>query len=213
MLRSTVRLDLDSDYVLNDVTNEFDRPMVVTREEVHDDGTLTFVAEVPDARDEIAARLEESDAVERVGTIGESTLLVRKRSCGAIPIIRAQNGMLCGIDRAFGTERVFEVLTFSREDIRAIVEDLGTLGRARIEKLARVPDRPAGLSERQQEVVETALEAGYYDWPRDADAEAVADVLGVTHPTFLEHLRKAEKKLLTQALNAPGTDAFERLSG
>ncbi len=208
MIRSTIRLDLDSDYVLNDVTSEFDRPIVVTNEEVHEDDTLTFVAELPEKRDEIAARLEESSAVQRVGTIGESTLLARKRSCGAIPIVRKYNGMLCGVDRAFGTERVFDVLTFSREDVRDIVEDLETLGRARVEKLSRVPDRPAGLSKRQLEAVETALEAGYYDWPRGADAEAVATRLDVTHPTFLEHLRKAEKKLLSNALASPSGESF-----
>jgi len=208
MIRSTIRLDLDSDYVLNDVTNEFDQPIVVTNEEVHDDGTLTFVAEIPDKRDEFATRLEESSAVERVGVIGDSTLLVRKRSCGAIPIVRKHNGMLCGLDRAFGTERVFDVLTFSRTDVREIITELDTLGQARVEKLSRVPDRPAGLSKRQLEVVEAALNAGYYDWPRGADAETVASQLDITHPTFLEHLRKAEKKLLSNALTAPSGESF-----
>lgn len=208
MIRSTIRLDLDSDYVLNDVTNEFDQPIVVTNEEVHDDGTLTFVAEIPDKRDEFATRLEESSAVERVGVIGDSTLLVRKRSCGAIPIVRKHNGMLCGLDRAYGTERVFDVLTFSRTDVREIITELDTLGQARVEKLSRVPDRPAGLSKRQLEVVEAALNAGYYDWPRGADAETVASQLDITHPTFLEHLRKAEKKLLSNALTAPSGESF-----
>ncbi|MWV65098.1 bacterio-opsin activator [Halorubrum sp. JWXQ-INN 858] len=210
MLRTTIRLDLDSDYVLNDVTREFDRPIVVTHEEVHDDGTLTFVAEVPEQRDEIAARLAESSAVERVGTAGETTLFVRKRSCGAIPVIRRHNGMLHGVDRALGTERVFDVLAFSRADIRDIVEGLEAIGTPHVEKLSRVPDRPSGLSRRQQEAVETAIEAGYYDWPRGADAETVASELGITHPTFLEHLRKAEKKLLTRALAAPAADESER---
>lgn len=209
MLRSTVRLDLDSDYVLEDVTREFDVPFVVTREEIHEDGTLTFVAEMPEHRDEIAARLRESDAVRRVGTVGDATILVRKRSCGAIGIIRKHNGMLVGIDRAFGTERVFDVMAFSREDIKRIVDELGELGTAHVERLARVPDRPAGLSKRQYEVVEAALEAGYYDWPRESDAESVADQLGITHPTFLEHLRKAEKKLLERAVNGRPTDPLD----
>ncbi len=211
MLRTTIRLDLDSDYVLNDVTLEFDRPLVVTREEVHQDGTLTFVAEVPEKRDEMAERLAESDAVDRVGTIGESTLLVRKRSCGAIPLIRRHNGMLCGLDRALGTERVFDVLTFSREDVRRIVDGLETLGTPHVERLSSVPERPAGLSKRQLESIETAIDAGYYDWPREADAETVAAELGIAHSTFLEHLRKAEKKLLTNALGSPTADPFDRL--
>ena len=201
MLRSTIRLDLHSDFVLNDVTREFDSPFIVTHEEVHDDDTLTFVAEVTEQRDEIAARLAEYPEVMRVGSMGESMIVVRKRSCGAIPIIRRHNGFLCGVDRAFGTERVFDVLTFGREDIQSIAADLEQLGVVSIERLVAVDERPADLSSRQLEVIQTALEAGYFDWPRGAEAADIAAALDITHPTFLEHLRKAEKKLLTQALS------------
>lgn len=212
MLRSTVRLDLDSDYVLNDVTQEFDVSFNVTREEIHDDGTLTFVAEIPDHRDEIATQLAECNAVRRVGTVGESTILVRKQASGAIAIIRKHNGVLVGIDRAFGTERIFDVMVFSRKDIRGIVDELEQLGSVQIERLVQVPDQPAGLSERQHEVVKAALEAGYYDWPRKAEAKEIAEKLDITHPTFLEHLRKAEKKLIEQALNSRSQQLFNELS-
>lgn len=200
MLRSTVHLDFDSDYILSDLTREYETPLVATRETVHGDDTLTFIAEVMRARDEIASRLEESDAVLQVGKIGESMILVRKRSCGATPIIREHNGILHGIDCAYGTERVFDIMTFNREDVRKIVDNLDEIGTAKLERIVQVPDRPAGISKRQQEVVKAAVEAGYYDWPREADAEEIADQLGITHPTFLEHLRKAEKKLITSAL-------------
>lgn len=61
------------------------------------------------------------------------------------------------------------------------------------------------LSERQSEVIDAALEAGYYEWPRERDAQTIAEDLGITHPTFLEHLRKAERTLLTDALSHGGT--------
>lgn len=201
MLQSTIRLDLNTDFVLNDVTREFDSPFIVTHEEVHDDDTLTFVAEVTEDRDEIAARLEEFPEVVRVGTMGEAAIVVRKRSCGAIPVIRRHNGFLCGVDRAFGTERIFDVLTFTREDVQAISADLEELGVVTIERLVDVGERPADLSSRQLEVIQTALEAGYFDWPRNAEAADIAADLDITHPTFLEHLRKAERKLLEQALS------------
>lgn len=208
MLRSTIRLDLRSDHVLSDVTTEFDTPLVATREEVYDDDTLTFVAEVEHDRDAIAEAFETSPAVTQVGTVGKHTLVVRKRSSGAIPVIRSHDGMLCGVDRAFGTERVFDVMAFSREDIRAIVDDLNELGRTQIERLADVRNRPAGLSQRQYDAVEAALVTGYYDWPREATAEAVAETMGVAHSTFLEHLRKAEKKLLERALLSDPAESF-----
>lgn len=53
------------------------------------------------------------------------------------------------------------------------------------------------LTDRQREVLETAYHAGFFDWPRGSSAEDVADLLEVTPPTFHEHIRRAEAKLLT----------------
>lgn len=52
------------------------------------------------------------------------------------------------------------------------------------------------LSERQREVMELARERGYYEWPRETNASELADELGVSKTTFLEHLRKAESKVI-----------------
>lgn len=54
----------------------------------------------------------------------------------------------------------------------------------------------SGLSERQREVLELARRQGYYAWPRGTSATELADELGVAKATVLEHLRKAESKLL-----------------
>lgn len=52
------------------------------------------------------------------------------------------------------------------------------------------------LTDRQREVLETAYHAGFFEWPRNSSAEEVAELLEVTPPTFHEHLRRAERKLL-----------------
>ncbi len=58
-------------------------------------------------------------------------------------------------------------------------------------------DRPAGrLSPRQREAFRLARDRGYYGYPRGTSARALADELDVSKSTFLEHLRKAEAKLL-----------------
>jgi hypothetical protein len=56
------------------------------------------------------------------------------------------------------------------------------------------------LSQRQRECLFEARDAGYYRWPRDLSAEAVADDVGLSGPTFLEHLRKGEQKILHATL-------------
>lgn len=53
------------------------------------------------------------------------------------------------------------------------------------------------LTDRQLEVVQTAYNAGYYDWPREASGKDVAEDLGITSATFSEHIHTAERKLLT----------------
>lgn len=54
------------------------------------------------------------------------------------------------------------------------------------------------LSERQREAFELARREGYYTWPRETSVSELAEEIDVTKTTLLEHLRKAEAKLLGQ---------------
>jgi hypothetical protein len=52
------------------------------------------------------------------------------------------------------------------------------------------------LTDRQRDVVETAVELGYYDIPRSASQEDVAAELDCAPSTVAEHLRKSEARTL-----------------
>ncbi|SDQ56027.1 PAS domain S-box protein [Halopelagius longus] len=56
------------------------------------------------------------------------------------------------------------------------------------------------LTERQRNALETAYYSGFFEWPRESSGEAVAESLGVSAPTFHQHLRKAEKTLFRRLL-------------
>ncbi len=56
--------------------------------------------------------------------------------------------------------------------------------------------RTDNLSERQREVFELARQRGYYEWPRGVTATELAEEVGISKTTLLEHIRKAEAKLL-----------------
>jgi predicted DNA binding protein len=56
------------------------------------------------------------------------------------------------------------------------------------------------LTDRQREVVEAAVEVGYYDNPRRATHEDVAERLDCTASTAGEHLRKAEAKIMPRTV-------------
>jgi PAS domain S-box-containing protein len=60
--------------------------------------------------------------------------------------------------------------------------------------VAALADR---LTDRQQTALEVSYRSGYFEWPRDATGEEVADALDVSPSTFHQHLRAAERKVLT----------------
>ncbi len=59
------------------------------------------------------------------------------------------------------------------------------------------------LTDRQQEVLDAAHEAGYYHWPREATAGDLATVLDISEPTLHKHLRAAERKLVAALFTCP----------
>lgn len=59
------------------------------------------------------------------------------------------------------------------------------------------------LSPRQREAVEAALTLGYYETPRRATHEDVADRLECAPSTASDHLRRAEAKLVRGSVGAP----------
>lgn len=57
-----------------------------------------------------------------------------------------------------------------------------------------------GLSGKQLHIIKTALDSGYYDCPRQIDSRGLARKVGIAQSTLLEHLRKAQFKILRAAL-------------
>lgn len=80
-----------------------------------------------------------------------------------------------------------------RQEMDADIDVLGTKS-ASTEPTGTVEG--SKLTERQREVLELARRQGYYAWPRGTSASELAAELNVTKATVLEHLRKAEAKLL-----------------
>jgi len=62
------------------------------------------------------------------------------------------------------------------------------------------------LTDRQQEVIETAYHAGYFEWPHATSSESVAELLGITQPTFAEHFWTAQRRIIRLLLDSDKTD-------
>ncbi|WP_137283641.1 bacterio-opsin activator domain-containing protein [Halorussus salinisoli] len=52
------------------------------------------------------------------------------------------------------------------------------------------------LTDAQRTALRASYFAGYYEWPRDSTAEDIAASLGISSPTFHQHIRKAQRELL-----------------
>ncbi|MDG5819495.1 helix-turn-helix domain-containing protein [Natronococcus sp. A-GB7] len=62
-------------------------------------------------------------------------------------------------------------------------------------------DKPIdSLTDRQQEVMQTAFDMGYYEVPREVSTEDVAAELDLDPSTVAEHLQRAERNALAQLL-------------
>ncbi|WP_276414115.1 PAS domain S-box protein [Haloarcula halobia] len=85
------------------------------------------------------------------------------------------------------------------ERIRDVSPSLALTAQRQHQRQDRTPSElneqvRTALTDRQLEVVRTALSAGYFEWPREHDGSEVATRLNITQPTFNKHLRLAEQQ-------------------
>lgn len=87
-------------------------------------------------------------------------------------------------------EMLRQALAEVPDDVQISVEQVGQYSPDRRDMLSMLTDR-------QLEVFETAVELGYYEIPRRATHEDIADALECAPSTVDEHLRKAESRVLS----------------
>ncbi|OYR79587.1 hypothetical protein DJ72_13860, partial [Halorubrum distributum] len=56
------------------------------------------------------------------------------------------------------------------------------------------------ITSRQEEILETAVDLGYYREPRQASLEDISEVVGITPGTVGEHLRKVEERVFNEII-------------
>ncbi|MHB9287610.1 bacterio-opsin activator domain-containing protein [Halobacteriales archaeon Cl-PHB] len=89
--------------------------------------------------------------------------------------------------------------------VRSAVPEASLLSRTEVDRTPTAPGTPGGvlgeLTDRQAEALSVAYRAGYFEWPRQSTAEAVAETLEVAPPTLHAHLRKAQQQVLRALLD------------
>lgn len=114
-------------------------------------------------------------------------------------VLAVENGSLTIGAYADSRETLGEVMETVREKAAAVrLERLTTANTTDVDD----PNRPEAvddisLTEKQREAVQTAVEMGYYETPRNASLQDLADRAGVTKSAFSQRLNAVETKLVT----------------
>ncbi len=90
----------------------------------------------------------------------------------------------------------WHIVAPTREELQEVVASLDRCADIAYIRNAGDAGPEAGLTERQVKTLKMAVDMGYFDTPRRASIKDVAGKLGVSPSTAVEHLRKAEKKVL-----------------
>lgn len=187
--------------VLSELAREYDAHFDIEIEELHDE-KVTFVLTSTEHTDAFECRLRSTETVHNVDRLANERLLVTKRSCGAYDAVCRNHGVLRrNPNQISASQRRYNVLVFQHEDLRAIVRDFQEIGTVTLGKLTEVGTTASTLTDRQREILQYALESGYFEWPREKTAAQLASDFDISRATFLEHLRKAERKVLTDAID------------
>jgi predicted DNA binding protein len=201
MYEATLHLRLEGECVLSKLASKAGETIDIEVLELHDE-LVTFIIQAEGCATDYYETLSNADHIKNVELLGDEAVLVTKPSCGAYPAIHRNNGVLRRQNRVDKRSRIYHVLAFQHEDMTNIIKDFRSFGTVTIDSLSEFPGTDPALTDRQQEVIETALEAGYFEWPREISSEELAAKLEITRGTFLEHLRKGERKLLSGAVDS-----------
>ncbi len=157
--------------------------------------------------DGIIPFLEEHSTIERVEVLDRTsltlTLLVSGRSEQSIirTISDANAFILKPVHLTVG-EEVWTIGLAQRDAAKEIVDNLMTVGKVDVSSLTRDEFQTLKLTKSQRSAIDLANAMGYYEFPRKASPAEVAKKLGVSKSTLLEHLHKAESRVIAAYLES-----------
>lgn len=166
-----------------------------------EDGTCLEEVEIRgDVPDDLVENLTSLDSVNRIETLDSQPdrLVVRivGDGCGLAEATR-ETGVAPSVP--FPVERDGDAwsVTAPPDRIESFLEALEDR-QVEVETVYAGPDRDDGrslLTERQQEILDAAVEHGFYDYPREITLTELADELGVVKSTLSEALVMIETKV------------------
>ena len=213
---ATIEITRPQDCPIADVSTVVETPVDGVVRSARRSETGTIVEEFSIDADEIdlIEDLEDDHDLTRIHSTGPEAIYRFERECReacACDLVELSGTPVSSIKATDGTLSL-SVRTIDVESIAAIVDELrNRYDSVVVRELTQSPavsrsdpivvDRGV-LTDRQREVLATAYEMGYYEYPKRANASDVAEALEISRSTFTEHLGAAQTKLLRSLLES-----------
>lgn len=106
--------------------------------------------------------------------------------------------------RATDDRRVYSAIV-DQENLKKLLSALKLIGEIEKTTYRKASYSAHGvltcLTPRQKEVLIAAKRSGYYDYPRKINGEGLGHILGISKAVTIEHLRKAENRIMREVLS------------
>lgn len=163
---------------------------------------VALVELVGPALDEVLAEMDAFDAVTDLEVLhrGDARVLVQLETTLPFLLRPVQDsGIPLELPFDIVEGRAAWELTASRDRLSALADQLDAFGiRFDVERIRDDVAPGRVLTDRQQDLVEVAIDRGYYDTPRTCTLTELADGLGLAVSTCSEILHRAEGRLVKQ---------------
>lgn len=174
------------------------------------EGVIQYVS-VPDetafSADVIEAAIAAHPNVDSVTRIADEPPRYQVVVSAAVPeAIIAERGIAVQETRITNAGATLSVVIPRDREIRPLLDTLEeTFGENTLDAIVEDDQRPssedssgADLTEKQAIALEAAYHGGYFERTRKRSATEIAESLGISHSTYLQHLRVAQQKIFTQ---------------
>jgi predicted DNA binding protein len=208
----TVLVKADGGSALHPLGSELTDEPSIERRAIHHvellaDGTVLLLAEASGSQDRYRQIMEDSPYVLDYLTAGDDRWLAVSQFEPTDTVRRAlelQRESLLVVDTPIrftsedhleitylGTDETFRELSDYVDEIDSMAVEILNMGEYETDRSSF--DRL--LTARQEEVLEVAVERGYYSEPREASLAEISEVVEIAPGTVGEHLRKVEERV------------------
>lgn len=203
MPQATLRVDIPEMIWIGQLTRAHPEATFRVLTALPDEGSGVALAEItaPDP-DEVMADMEAYDEIVSLDVLGQpgSTTVVQFETSQPLLLMALQeSGALLNLPFEIQDGQAHWSVSATHDRLSDLGEQLEAMGLSfQVESITQQNESDQPLTDRQEALIEAAVENGYYDTPRDCSLTELAEDVGVAKSTASETLHRAEGTIIKQ---------------